>query len=368
MRRRSVVGTVILVTWILMQGTATAGGGWWTSIDLKSSHVAVGEAIQVRADVMFRTAEAAQRAGVSRRFYVYLLERFDFSPVHEAMSEQQELGRWTLGDARAIVVGEVSFDRKTWGPMSNVVTARVGFVVPEVQPGNYALMLCDEGCRHPLADVIPAPVTVYADPATARLARRLERLEWDLAVLAEEHPQAQQAKKIAAGAWGRVAELQANLRGLEQSIEELEAAPAAAGDRPSTPWASFIGWFLAGVASAMLVLVKMARRDRSVPSAKLSGRERGHHRWDWGRGVRAGASPGPGGREGGHWVPGGGAGAGRRRESRGDPGPGFRVGHARVDRRDLERARRRGLGHRVRDRSLRRAGRDLQVDQRRPQA
>jgi hypothetical protein len=367
MRRRSVVGTVILVTWILMQGTATAGGGWWTSIDLKSSHWAVGETIQVKVDVWFETVSALQ-AAIDGRFRAYLLADVDFPPVEEAMSEPDASHWWRLGEATAIELDEVFFDREAWGDMSNVVTARADFVVPEVQPGKYALMLCDEGCHQPLGDVFPTTVTVYADAATAGLARRLEGVESDLAVLAEEHPQAQQAKKIAAGAWGRVAELQANLRGLEQSIEELEAAPAAAGDRPSTPWASFIGWFLAGVASAMLVLVKMARRDRSVPSDMLSGRERGHHRWDWGRGVWAGASPGPGGGEGGHRVPGGGAGAGRRREGRGDPGPGFRVGHARVDRRDVERACRRGFGRRVRDRALRRSGRDLQVDQRRPQA
>lgn len=343
MRRLSAVGTVVLITSILLQGRATAGGGWWTPIDLKSPHWAVGETIQVKVDVWFETVSALQ-AAMDGRFRAYLLADVDFPRVEEAMSEPDASHWWRLGEATAIELDEVFFDREAWGDMSNVVTARADFVVPEVQPGKYALMLCDEGCHQPLGDVFPTTVTVYADAATAGLARRLEGLESDLAVLAEEHPQAQQAKKIAAGAWGRVAELQANLRGLEQIIEELEAAPAAAGDRPSTPWGTFIGWFLAGVTTALLagslLVRRLMHRDRPAGSDMLSGRERGHHRWDGGRRVRVGPAPGPGGGEGGHRVPGGGAGAGRRREGRGDPGPGVRVGHARVDRRDVERARR----------------------------
>jgi hypothetical protein len=81
---------------------------------------------------------------------------------------------WSLGGAEAIEVGQVAVGVSD----ANLGRATAAFTVPELPPGTYHLMLCETACTEPLADVIPAKgFTVVADPATAQIANRVDRLE-----------------------------------------------------------------------------------------------------------------------------------------------------------------------------------------------
>jgi hypothetical protein len=158
--------------------SATAGG-WWTSIRLDRTRVAVGQEMKVHASVMFRSidaAEAAQKGGAQGEFYVYFLRGFDYSVVQRAMRKPSPQNWWTIGSAEAFRAGRVVIGRQE----SNLGVARASFRVPDVPPGRYAVMFCDEACTHPLADVIPTlpkRLTVAAGP-TAGTPEWVQRAGW----------------------------------------------------------------------------------------------------------------------------------------------------------------------------------------------
>jgi hypothetical protein len=151
--RRSVLAVGCVAVALLVLPSATAGG-WWTSIRLDRTRVAVGQEMKVHANVMFRSieaAEAAQQGQAQGAFYVYLLRGFEYSVVLGAMRKPSPRNWWSLGSAHAFRVGRVVIS----GQESNLAVAKSSFRMPEVPPGKYAVMFCDTGCAHPLADVIP---------------------------------------------------------------------------------------------------------------------------------------------------------------------------------------------------------------------
>jgi hypothetical protein len=161
---------------LLLVPQAAVGGGWWSHIDVNRSHVAPGQRVELEASVAFSSAAAAQAA--QRRqtdpFYVYLLRGFDYAVVEQAMRKPSPGKWWSLGGAEAIKVGRVTVSVSD----ANLGRATAAFTVPQLPPATYHLMLCDVACREPLADVIPAQgLTVVADPATARIANRVDRME-----------------------------------------------------------------------------------------------------------------------------------------------------------------------------------------------
>jgi hypothetical protein len=163
----------------LIAPPSAISGGWWTSIRLDRTRVAVGQEMTVHASVMFRSidaAEAAQKGGAQGEFYVYLLRGFDYSLVQRAMRKPSPQNWWTIGAAEAFRAGRVVIDRQE----SNLGVAEASFRVPDVPTGRYAVMFCDEACTHPLADVIPTlpkQLTVTARP-TAGTTQWVQSFGW----------------------------------------------------------------------------------------------------------------------------------------------------------------------------------------------
>lgn len=243
---------------LLLPSSATAGG-WWSFINTDRSTVAVGQRVKAEATVSFSSISAAREAQ-DGRFYVYALRGLDHSMVNEAMSKPSPKDWWSLGDADALELGPVVL-RVSEG---NLGRARASFTVPDLTPATYALMLCDAGCAHPLADVVPTlDFTVVADPATAEIAARMTRLE--------ERSAARQSRSLAAArAAGRsartaVAKTEAELRALDEKLRALDrdVAEAANSSRPSL-WA-LAGWMLAGVFAGALALLMLRRRRAKPP-------------------------------------------------------------------------------------------------------
>lgn len=176
--QRSVLATGCVAAVLIVLPSATAGG-WWTSIRLDRTRVAVGQEMKVQANVMFRSvdaAEAAQTGEAQGAFYVYLLRGFDYSVVQRAMRKPSPRNWWSVGHADAFRVGRVVIG----GQESNLALANASFRVPEVPPGRYTVMFCDAGCAHPLADVIPTlpkQLTVTA-PRTADRSPWVQKAGW----------------------------------------------------------------------------------------------------------------------------------------------------------------------------------------------
>jgi hypothetical protein len=151
---------------VLFPPSATAGG-WWSSIRLDHARVGVGEELAAEAEVMFSSveaAEAAQSAQGKDAFYAYLLRGFDYSIVDRAMREAFTPSWWSVGDAEAYRAGQVTVDELDL----NLARATASFRVPDVPPGKYAVMFCDDECVHPMADLIPTgPSALTIGPGRA---------------------------------------------------------------------------------------------------------------------------------------------------------------------------------------------------------
>jgi hypothetical protein len=239
---------------LLLMPQAAAGGGWWSSIDVHRSHVAAGQRVELDATVVFSSSAAAEAAEGTDGFSVHLLRDFDYSVVERAMRKRSPGSWWSLGGAEAIEVGQVTVSVSD----ANVGRATAAFTVPELAPATYHLMLCDTACNEPLADVIPAEgFTVVGDPATARLASRVDRLE-------------RRSRNRAGELSAARAETDRALEAARNALSEVEqlrrsvSSPADQGRNPRSAgeWA-YAGWLVAGaLAGALALLVVRRRRPR----------------------------------------------------------------------------------------------------------
>lgn len=238
--RRVAVVLVALLTVGLSQGPASAGG-WWTSIDLADQYVGTGESLSVKVDeVLFGSIEAAERAEHTQ-YFAYLVTEFDQRALARATSRANPKDWWEP-TGPVFQAGRVTL----LGRDANLTGGRVDMTVPDVPPGRYSLMLCDSGCRTPLANHIPVPIYVMSDLVAARAVGRLgqanERLRLGLA-------------RVRRDVWRTQRQLQ-QVEGSALEDTDTAAAPQqepATGREPAAPsWTPYAGWFLAGVAVALI--------------------------------------------------------------------------------------------------------------------
>lgn len=243
----------ILWAFVLLDPAGAAAGGWWSSIQLDRSRAAVGQKVTLRSAAF---APGSQRSE-TQAYFVYLLRGFDDSVLDRAMQKASPGEWWSRGDAALARVARVWFDR-SW--------ARASFLVPDIAPDSYALMLCDAGCQRPLGSVVPrTDFFVVTDPMTARLAGELDRLERRLE--AHRLPRFKErvdrelgvlttaARATAAELNAQVAQLRAGMCALERDMPEGQ------------PWWIYAGWLAAGALLGVLVavLLGLRRRAEAVP-------------------------------------------------------------------------------------------------------
>ena len=196
--RRAIAVLIIAFSIGVAPGSTATAGGWWSSLNADSYVVAPGQTVHLETEFLFRTLEAAETARLSGGYFIYLISDLDERMLREAMSRPWPRDWWDLGSATAQPIGEPEFVH--WDANLARITATV--VVPEVPPGKYSFMACDAGCAHPLGDITPTGISVVADPLTARLIHRADRMEARfaevsaMAVRARTHARAAEAKAV----------------------------------------------------------------------------------------------------------------------------------------------------------------------------
>lgn len=246
---------------------ATAGGGWWSYLDVDSPRFSPGQTVEARGEFLFPSIEAAQRARASGHFYVYLVRDFDYGIANQAMTKAEPGDWWRLGDAEPLRVGEVGLDRFN----GNLAHASASFVVPEVELGRYVLMFCDAGCAHPLGDFVPTKVRVV-DPVED-LRRRLDRLQSRTAERVNALRAELRETQDGAAEVGDVEAAQEVTAVLERRLVLLERRLERLDEDPGTPWAAYVGWLVAGAALGALIVTALTRRRIPEPLIPLDDRQ-----------------------------------------------------------------------------------------------
>jgi hypothetical protein len=248
----------------LIAAPGAGAGGWWSSIDLDRSAVTAGQRVDVSAEVVFRSIAKGVEGDPDAEFFVYVLRRHPDAVVTRAMEKPEPGDWWSLGGAEALAVRRVDLSVGSHG----LARARATFVVPDVAPGVYKVMLCDAGCRDPLPDVVPTRLRVVADPATAALVERAERLERRLGrqgrLLAAAHAAAVRARAQESTAQRKLGHVERRVDGIARGLRDRETVQGRA--------VSVDGRLLAaGAVLALLAILAFRRVRRSRTPAAVAG-------------------------------------------------------------------------------------------------
>jgi hypothetical protein len=149
-------GVCLLLTLVICAPIALAGGGRW---DFGLAYVP-GARVTDTQPVALKLDNPRLGRLDDAPFFAYLI------------SSTEDVYHIPLPDD-ALPLGEVHVEARD----GRFGTATIDFIVPDVQPGEYFVTVCNEPCRKPLGDMLGTAITIVASDLEARLTARLERLE-----------------------------------------------------------------------------------------------------------------------------------------------------------------------------------------------
>ena len=140
----------------------------------------------------------------------------------------------------------------------------IDFVLPDLEPGEYWLTVCNDPCKHTLGDVMPTVMTVAADAADGRLRVLEQELSEDIRNVRLE------LQSLVLG--HRPDSLRQRLTAVERDVRRLAAEVnhlnAVVGDEPAEPAgderSSALPPLLAFIVPAAVAGILVGRRSRSA--------------------------------------------------------------------------------------------------------
>ena len=159
--RLSLIGVIVASVVVLVVGSARAGGAMWDFNDKQHYEIAF-----VPGD----TVEASTSVWISARD----LGQPEDGPYHGYLVKPSEEGPWPPPVPEgAIYLGEITIEERT----QDHGTARLTFTVPDVEPGDYRLLHCNDPCTTSLGDIMTTPFTVAATQGEGELLVETRSLE-----------------------------------------------------------------------------------------------------------------------------------------------------------------------------------------------
>lgn len=142
--------------------------------------------------------------------------------------------------------------------------AEATFTVPDVQPGEYVIQVCNDPCTRTIAEVDSTWFRVVLDPAQAQMRDRIEMLRWEVREALER---AEGADDLAAALRKSIQELEPlghRVEALSNRVETLEQAAAGEESEGIPVWI-----LIGGLAAAALAGHAGGRLGRRVPRRRL---------------------------------------------------------------------------------------------------
>lgn len=223
MKRTAYLATAIFLMSIVAVPSASAGGATWVLNDMDSPFVAVapGQTIRATASLWMPIVRENGRNGAfyggpqHGPFYGWIFHRPDPAASYPP----------PLPDD-AILVGEVAFKDSSHPKRLDLSLV---FEMPEIPPGEYGLVTCNEGCERQIGDIWMTRFTVAEDVAQAVLTRHVNRLDHKLR-------DARMRLKDKTGDLQRFRSRSASeIAALEEELEELRARPLATREPSRVP-------------------------------------------------------------------------------------------------------------------------------------
>lgn len=162
--RLCLVGVVVVAVVLMLGVTAAAGGGAmfeWNDRSYYEIAFSPGDLVSGSTSVWIKGR------GLGRPedgpFFAYLIPPRQESPFPPGIPDD------------AVAIGEVALDDYDQGATRSV--ARISFTVPDVEPGRYYVMHCNDPCESSLGDIMTTPITIAADEADGRATVAIDRLD-----------------------------------------------------------------------------------------------------------------------------------------------------------------------------------------------
>lgn len=217
MRARAVIpGTILVVLLVIVVLPASAGGATWLLNGEPSTFAAFAPGQQVEATASI-WLPSVREEGSNGDFHGGPQHGPYYGWVFARPRPHEQFPPPLPDDP--VFVGEVVF-HETDEP--KLMALSLTFELPELAPGEYGLVTCNEGCERQIADLWMTGFTVVEDAGQALLASRVERLEHRLGeTRGRISDKADDIQRLRA-------DLEMEVRALEDRIEDLNARPAVA--------------------------------------------------------------------------------------------------------------------------------------------
>lgn len=209
--RLCLIGVIVASVVVLVGGSARAGGAMWDFNGKQHYEIAFvpGDTVEASTSVWI----AADDLGRPEHgpFYGYLVRPTSDGPWPPPVPDD------------ATYLGEIALDE----PYSKTHTvARLTFMVPEVEPGDYRLLHCNDPCETSLGDIMTTPITITATEgegtlliATRALEQRVEILEFRADRLESALKMRRKVENV------NIATLRGQLATLAARVDDLQEVP-----------------------------------------------------------------------------------------------------------------------------------------------
>lgn len=257
-----VLSSMIIVATLLPAAPARAGGATWEFEGLDEEPIfAWGEQVHARGGLWLKSVVPGDRRGGAWAgpqhgpFFGYLVP----TPKRGWGPNPPPL------PADAMLVGQVTF-AETADP--DVMDYRLAFVMPEVEPGRYSLLHCNDPCTRQIGDMMTTPITVVEDSGERFIVGAIDDVDRALFTMRYRvSNRVNRALRDLREVGSDITSSETKIRWLEARVAELERAVAASSREDATPTSSWLPW-ITGCALLVIVLLiwlLLGRRRLSLP-------------------------------------------------------------------------------------------------------
>lgn len=162
----------------------------------------------------------------------------------------------------AVYVGEVVFSKSG---DARVLDVDLRFVMPDLEPGFYSLLHCNDPCTRQIGDTMSTPITVVEDPGQAFISGQVDQLDRQMTTVR------QRLRGRVQGLRARMTGIESDIDGLKDDMMALQARSASAQvPGPETSGPALLPWLaLLAIPAALGARVWDYARRRGLRSAPL---------------------------------------------------------------------------------------------------